>query len=166
MKFKLLLLVPLCLALLSAAHEYHVSITQIDYNTESSTLQVAMKLHNEDVEVVLKKNFEGITNLEKELEKKEVNDFLKDYLTTSFSLMHQDSIVDLKFIGEEFEDDDIWIYLESPEFESMPDLNVKNTLFLAIFHNQNNMVHYSKDDQVVQSTVLNKKKQTHTFTIE
>jgi hypothetical protein len=125
-----------------------------------------MKLHNEDVEQLLKIKLKGTTNLEKDIEQEEVEDYLHKYINTSFSILNNKSPVAYKFVGKEFEDDDLWIYMETEKFDEMPDLEVKNTLFLELFQDQNNMVHYSKDNQVVQSTVMNKQKRTHTFLLE
>lgn len=166
MRFKLFLLLALGMCLLSLKHEYHVSISQMDYNTESSTIQLSMKLHIEDVELLLEKNLEGVLNLEKDLEKKAVEAFLHDYIRTSFSLSQGAKQVEYKFVGREFEDDDLWMYMETAEFSEMPELEVKNTLFLELFHDQTNMVHYSKDNQVKQSTVLNKQKRSYLFSME
>ena len=166
MRIKATLSLLLAVCLISFKHEYHVSITQLDYNTESNTIQLAMKLHNEDVEFLIKKNLEGPLNLEKDIEKEEVIDFLHKYIKTSFSITSQEVSVDYKFVGKEFEDDDLWIYMETEKFDEMPDIEVKNTLFLELFHDQNNMVHYSKDNQVVQSAVMNKQKRTHSFKLK
>jgi len=160
------LLLSLSLFLLSWKHEYHVSISQIDYNTASSTLQVSMKLHDEDVELLLDKNLETVSTLEKDLERREVEEFLVKYIHTSFQLLDNGSEIELKFIGKEMEEGDLWMYFESTEFTEMKELEVKNTLFLELFHDQSNLVHYSKDNQIVLSAVLNKQKRSHQFILE
>lgn len=166
MRSKLILLCAVCLSLLSFKHEYHVSITQIDYNTESTTLQIAMKLHIEDVEFMIEKKLKNTGNLEKDLQNKAVENYLYQYIETSFKLFHEESVLDFKFVGREFEDDDMWVYMETSKFEEMPDLKVENTLFLELFQDQSNLVHYSKDNQVVLSTALNKQKRSHSFAFE
>jgi hypothetical protein len=166
MRTTLLILLSLSLSGLSWTHEYHVSITQLDYNTATSTIQVSIKLHDEDVELLLDKNIEGTSYLEKDLSRKEVDDFLLKYLNASFSILHNGAPVALNFIGKELEQGDLWIYLESPVIAGMLDLEVQNTLFLELFDDQSNMVHYSKDNQIVQSCVMNKIKRTHAFSVE
>ena len=160
------ILVLTCVALLSWKHEYHVSITQIDYNSEAKALQLSMKLHDEDVELLLENNMIGISSLEREMENKSVDEFLMKYINRSFSMRQGETPLEIRFIGKELEDDALWVYFESSGFDEMPSLTVESTLFLEVFHDQSNMVHYSKDDQVVLSTVLNKEVRSHLFEVK
>lgn len=163
MKKTLIVLLALSSFLLSWKHEYHVSISQLDYNTESSTIQLSIQMHDEDVELLLDQNLDEATNLEEDKDREEVEEFLINYLNTSFKLIRDGTALELKYVGNELEHDHFWIYLETKQFSKMPSLEVENTLFLELFDDQSNMVHYSKDNQMVESTVLNKQKRKHSF---
>ena len=140
----------LCLFFISAfvshkvvAHEFYLSITQIEYNPESKSLEVAINLTGHDLEYVLEKSGAPKMNLgSTELEHKDADNYIQKYLLKMVAFYINDSLYEYSFIGKEVhKDDNVWLYIEVLHVDKPDIITMKNAVLSDYFPKQQNHVH-------------------------
>lgn len=119
------------------AHTFHTSLTVLDYNAETKSVEITMQLFTHDlVQVLEKKHKKRI-----DLEKKENEQLIFDYLKENFFLRNAEEVsLKLNWVGKELEIDKIYIYLEIPIEGSLEGKKLQNTIFFESFEEQTNLV--------------------------
>ncbi len=113
------------------AHPLHFSITSVDYDQESGSLQISAKLFSDDLQDALKK--EGF---------QEVNDTsILAYFSKNFLVKINTKDRPWAFIGFETEEDVTFVYLEIKSKKTPKSISITNTLILNLFQDQTNVVH-------------------------
>lgn len=137
-------------------HEEFYSLTNIQYKESEKSLQIIMKLFTSETEFALKKYFNKNLELGTELETEETNELLEKYLKLKFNITIDGELKNYKWIGKEFEKDQVFIYLEINDLNKFNTLEVKNSVFTDVFPMQENIVKV-KAFNSNKSLVLNKK---------
>ena len=147
MKYKFLLLVlafVVTFILPAQAHEFHTSITDIKYNPRTQTLEVAIKVFTDDLEVAVSKftRTKVVYNSKSGEQQQQLYAYLQSRL--SFEVA-KGKPLKYKLLGSEAETDAVWMYVEVPVKASLlGQLYVKNTVLTEVFSDQMNIVnlHY------------------------
>lgn len=154
--FLLLLLLPFLLSL-KPRHDYHVSVTQMQYNNASHSFEVSIRVFTDDMEKALSQSHSKQRFV---LKDNDQNDrFVEEYIRKSFVLTDsQKKNAPIKYIGKEQEADATWIYLEIPFQGTLNGSRLLNVTLMEVFDDQVNMtnVKYSSE----KKTFLFKKGQT------
>lgn len=128
-------------------HDFHASITQIDVNAESKRLEVAVKLFTNDIEAAIQPLGQLPLQLGTAKENERTTTLLSAYLTKHLAVHADAQPVALKYIGKETEADATWCYFESEPMGSFSALTVTNTLLLAQFDDQVNIIHLNRHNR-------------------
>ncbi len=138
--FSLFLLLTTSVFLIAASpkHDYHVSVTQMQYNTSSKLFEVSIRIFTDDLELALSKSNQ---NKRFTIRNNDQNDtYVSAYLQKRFLLRNaQKGIQVLKYVGKEQEEDATWIYLEIPAPLPVSGLSLENSVLAEIFDDQVNM---------------------------
>ncbi|MBL4651817.1 MAG: hypothetical protein JKY53_02980 [Flavobacteriales bacterium] len=121
-------------------HGYHVSITQIDYNEKTKSLEIAIKLITEDVEQVLESQGAKKLFLGEENESEKADEYIKEYLQKHFVVLLNGTVAKPLYIGKEVEEGETWCYIEIKGVENIKSLSIKSTIFIEAYHNQTNRI--------------------------
>ena len=152
--FLLLLLIPL---FAFSAHKYYLSLTQIEYNSTSKSVEVIINVFVDDIETALndihKKNFE--LNTKDEIT--DVDSYFFKYVQNHLKFKIDDTTVNYSFIGKEYDGDVVFFYLEIKDIQGVTKIEVDNTILLEHFPKQQNLVK-SKVNKKHKSIMLTKKK--------
>jgi hypothetical protein len=125
-------------AFASNFHNYHTSLTRIDYNAKDKLFEISIQLFIHDLQPLLEKRKGSRIDLEKT---PDVDKLLLGYLNENVVLTDRNGKAkQLKWVGKEIDIDSVWVYLESPTEESLPGYNLQNTLFFESFPEQTNLV--------------------------
>jgi hypothetical protein len=134
----LLFIIPFSLCSVAPAHDYHVSVTQMQYNSGSKTFELSIRVFTDDLERAL-----GIANGNKRIIIKngDANDALVSaYIIKNLSLSDtQKKISEARYVGKEQEQDATWIYLEIPFQLPIKGHKLQNSILTEIFDDQVNM---------------------------
>lgn len=132
------LLLPLFLLAASPKHEYHVSVTQMQYNPALKSFEVSIRIFTDDFEKGLsdengKKRFLIKNN--------DQNDpFVERYIRKNFVLTDaQKKAVNIKYVGKEQEEDATWVYLEISYSGTLAGCKLQNSILMEAFDDQVNM---------------------------
>lgn len=128
----------------SVLHNYHTSLTRIDYNADQKIFEISIQLFLHDLTPLLEKKMGSRVNIEKSAD---VDKMLLKYLNEEFVLKDKSGIAkELKWVGKELDVDSVWIYLETPSSESLEGYSLQNTIFFRDFPEQANLVLCRFDD--------------------
>lgn len=120
------------------AHTYHSSLTRMDYNEKEKNIEVTIQLFVHDVLPMLERRLKKRVDIEKT---PEADGELFKYLSEKFVLQNKKGEAQkLKWVGREFENDVVYVYVEIPFAESFEGARLQNTIFFESFAQQTNLV--------------------------
>lgn len=119
-------------------HDYHVSVTQMQYSVEARAWEVSIRIFTDDLEKAL-----GSSQGNKKFSIKNGDDndpFVSGYIQKHFLLFNeQKKALPLRYVGKEQEEDATWIYLEIPFQMPATGYRLQNSILTEIFDDQVNM---------------------------
>ena len=140
-KYLLILLIPILL--LSSAHKFYVSVTNMQYDEEEQGFQITTRIFIDDLEDLLETRYELNARLGTEIEDPQSGPLIEKYLSTKIRIKINGELQNFIYLGREYKDDLIVCYMELPGI-SLADLStieVENNLLMELFEEQQNVVH-------------------------
>ena len=129
----------------SKAHNYHTSLTRIDFNKDEKRLEIEINLFNHDLEKVIEKKSKKRFDFEKS---KETDKILLDYLDEAFIIKNSLGVTKkLVWVGKEITADMTTVFVEVDEIEKYEDLKLQNKIFFESFAEQVNLVTFFAEDK-------------------
>ncbi|MEO1217324.1 MAG: DUF6702 family protein [Bacteroidota bacterium] len=125
----------------SFAHPFYVSVSQIGYNAENKSLEIACKIFVDDLEAALESAGARELYLGLENERAGADEIIDNYLRKHLDIHINGEKVEGSFLGKEVIDDVIWTYIEFQEIAYPSEFSINNTLLLDEFEGQQNIVH-------------------------
>lgn len=120
------------------AHTYHSSLTRMDYNERDKNVEITVQLFIHDVTPMLERRMKKRVDIEKTLG---VDGEIFKYLAENFVFFNKrGELQKLKWVGREFENDVVYVYLEIPFAEEFTGTKLQNTIFFESFPEQTNLV--------------------------
>lgn len=142
-------------------HPFHVGLTDINYNSDSETYQVSLKLFTDDLE----KGLEEFSDISLDLfdsSSTDLSDSLVSiYVDQNFRISSGDRI-NLEYVGSEKEYDVTWIYLESDMTQLFEEIQVENEILMSVYSDQSHIVHFTVGEDI-QSDLIYADKTTVRF---
>ncbi|MGV3586291.1 MAG: DUF6702 family protein [Adhaeribacter sp.] len=127
--------------LLTFLHPFYVSVTEVNHNQKTKSLEISTKIFFNDLEVALEKQSKTQLDILKPTDKNRVDQVLNQYLTKHLQLQVNGKPVNLKYLGFEIEQDAAWCYLEVPQVSRIKQIQIENSVLFAEHDSQTNMVH-------------------------
>jgi len=157
-----------CYAALGHGHPLKLSLSQIEYSSESNTIQIDLRLFLMDVNEALTFDPES-TELRfcEPDESPNANPLLMSYLNDFISFEANGQRIPIKLENKSIKGEGIntalQISFEYQQKEPLETLKIKNTVFTDLFFDQTNIiyVHINSDSM---SLMLNKRTPSHTLT--
>ncbi len=141
---------PLCvsLILLTASrptHDFHASVTQMQYNPKERSFEISIRIFTDDFEKALSEASHSRVNLETN---PKADELIEKYILSHISYVNpQKQTRPLKYVGHEVEADANWIYLEMPYAEPFRGGLLKQNVLMELFDDQVNMVNIQYQGQ-------------------
>ena len=158
LRFIFIFLIGLIISSNVYAHKFYVSMTDIDYNEKDKSLQISLKLTAHDLELVFKEEGKGSMNFGSELEHDSAKVYLKSYIKSHFQIEVNQKDFDHRIIGfEVFNDENMYVYIEVKNVNSVEELIIDNTVLIDDFPKQVNYIHFTHRGFVL-SEACNKEK--------
>lgn len=122
----------------SSRHNYHTSLTRMDYNSKDKLIEITVQLFTHDLVNVLEQQTGKRIDLEKT---PDIDKILLSYLNENFILRKEKEFA-LKFnwVGKELKTDLLYVYVEVPFDEGFENLELKNSIFFESFKEQVNLI--------------------------
>lgn len=122
-------------------HDYHVCITQVDYNPNRAALEISVKLFADDIEKAITKLGGPPMHLGEAREVVGTDSLLSMYLRHKLTFAVDGKVHTWHWVGHEAELDEVWCYLEITGIDELPSLQVTNGILTEVYEDQSNAVH-------------------------
>jgi hypothetical protein len=124
-------------------HPIHISVAEWRYNAERNTLECAIKLFTDDLELVLTtRNGESSWNLATDDQIPNADRYIYDYLSKTVRVSQDNTQLTMKWVGAEYNIDAVWCYFEILEFNASTQFEFTNSAFLEVYPDQSNVNHF------------------------
>lgn len=149
------------LLLLIILHPFHVSVTEVDYNKDSQSLQFSCRIFLDDLEEALQAET-GDVSLDIVRDSAKVYKASKLYFSKRFVVRVDGRRVSVRFLGGEVEEDAMWCYLEVEKVTRFTQVELENTVLFEVFDDQQNMIHFRLGEET-RSYVLTERNPLATY---
>ncbi|MEL6562058.1 MAG: DUF6702 family protein, partial [Bacteroidota bacterium] len=116
-----------------ASHPFHISVTDIEYDEEVKSIEIAQKIFISDFEEALVAYSQSKINLLDKSKKVANDDLIRSYLAEKLNIEINGKPVELEFLGSQIEPDAIWCFLEVSKVRKIFDQS--HALDFAVFFN-------------------------------
>lgn len=126
-------------------HDFHVSVTQMQYNPKERTFEISLRVFTDDLEKALSTE----TKTPVHVGSTGKNDpLLEKYIRSHFAYVNpQKQAKPFTYVGHEVEADANWLYLEMPHAEPYRGGLMKQNVLMELFDDQVNMVNIQYQGQ-------------------
>lgn len=147
---KILILFVLLLPQLSftTAHKFYVSVTDIEYNEKQKSLQIIAHVFIDDLEKLLKERYKKDLFLLKKGEHPEADAYVQKYFEDKMKISVNGKERTLKYIGKEYDNDELLLYIEVENVEPFDKIEVENTVLTDMFPEQKNIIKVENKGEV------------------
>ncbi len=115
---------------------------------EERSVQVTMRFFIDDLEKTLNNRFKKEFNLATKEELKEADKFLNLYIHQKFGIVINKQTVEYTYLGKEYENDVVFLYMEGVDIDNIRSIEVKNSMLMESFEEQQNYIKLFMNDQV------------------
>ncbi|TDN87187.1 hypothetical protein DET49_11346 [Salegentibacter sp. 24] len=147
----------------SGAHEFYLSVTEIEYNKEEQSLQIITRVFIDDFQNVLNQRYGLDLQLSQEAEEGEIRENIAKYLEQKLRLKIPGQNLELNYLGKQYEADQLVLYIEVENVAPFNQIEVTNEILTDLFDDQKNVVHVKVDDKT-KSLLLMRQQETEKLT--
>jgi hypothetical protein len=158
----ILLLIPLFFTQL---HPFHVSVCDIEFKRESKSVQVSQRIFLDDLEQALSKTFSVNLIIDDENTIEFRDSLIQIYVLEHLNMTFDGSEKKRAYVGNEVEEDAMWCYIEYSGIKKFSTLEIRSTVLLKAFDDQDNIIHLKHGD-FEKSIKLDKTNTRSTIIIE
>ena len=147
----------------SGAHEFYLSVTEIEYNNEEQSLQIITRVFIDDFQNVLNERFDADIQLSQEAEEGAVTEHISKYLNQKLRLKIDGEELQLNYLGKEYDADQLVLYIEVENVAAFDEIEVTNEILTDLFDDQKNVVHVKVNNKT-KSLLLMRQQETEKLT--
>lgn len=126
-----------------AAHTFHTSLMEMNYNAETQSIEIAVQVFSHDLESVLSKRNGKAVRLDKTPDAAALT---LAYLQSAFTLKNRGGKEKtLAWVGMEAKADAVWLYVETKMPEGLAGAEMRDKIFFEQLEDQVNLVHIKYD---------------------
>jgi len=156
MKYLLAFFLLLSLTHRAEAHKFYMSITQMNYNEKTASLEISIKFFTDDLEQAVEHEKNIALRLGTSLQNKNAEQLLMDYLSNKF-ILKQEVEMPQEFLGAETEYDYTYCYIEIKNFDKDKDFSVLHKALMEIFPEQLNKLNYNRSENSISHSSTSSK---------
>lgn len=144
---------------IGAAHDFHLSRCEINYDVKSGDLQVAAHIFIDDLEKAILETSKKDLFLATSKEKAESEAEIFKYIHQKLIMRVGGKTIPLTWIGKEVSDDKIalWCYLEAQNVRIKPSLLLENKILTELYQDQKNIVDFTVDKKKTHFAIFDYK---------
>jgi len=138
------------------AHPFHVSMCEVRYNEEAQSLEIALKIFIDDLDLYFDKV--GVTDqyFGEPGELATADSLLTGYLNKVFSIRVDGKSKTKNYLGKEIDKGALWAYFEVKNVAPFKTFGCSNSLFFELFDDQQNIIQLTYQDET-RSLLLQKR---------
>ncbi|MBT28579.1 MAG: hypothetical protein CMO01_02880 [Thalassobius sp.] len=139
-------------------HPVHLAVTQVDYNSNTNSLEVTHKIFIDDFESAMELTNVNDLKLGTDGEIENADEYIQKYIDEHFKITVNGKATQPVYIGRENDLVAIWVYQEIKNVTDLKDIELHNEILLDLYDDQKNILHVKYGD--VKRSFLFRKDQT------
>jgi len=144
-------------------HKFYVSTTTIEFKPISKSLQITSQLFTDDLQLIMREQDESII-LDPDSDLEFIDQLIENYFKKNLVFSSEGINIPYVFLGKEYFNDITKCFIEL-KFSVVPNkVELSNELFLSLFKEQQNIVHFKNLDRR-KSFLLHKNKRSVILTL-
>ena len=131
-----------------SVHPFHVSVSEVYYNENAHSLEISMKIFTDDFELAIQNKGNAKFRL---LDTKAENvdeETIGSYLMDNFRIGIDGVLVDLDFVGFEFDGNATLCYFEGRKIKKINSIEIDNSIITEVFDDQINLTHFQYKEEM------------------
>ena len=154
------------IAIATLVHPIHISVTEINYNEKSKSLQMTTRIFADELELgVRAQRKEAELDLMEPKNGVTTKQMIQNYLLEHIKIKIDGKLVKMNFLGFEKEDISIVSYIEIENVKKLKTIEVFNDLVTELHDDQSNLVHITYKSPV-KSVRLTRDNPKEVFTFD
>lgn len=129
----------LIVALLLWLHPFFVSVIDMKHNEKDKSIEVSLRIFTDDLEGALKKNYNLITDLGKDVNNNLVNNAVAKYIQSKLQITVDGKAKTMKYIGYEIIKESAWVYVEFDDVNLVKKIDMSCSLLYDCQDKQSNI---------------------------
>lgn len=121
-------------------HKHYISLTQIEYVPAEKSLQITMRFFIDDLEKAVGGRFDKNLALATPDEMKNADVYIERYLENKFKIWLNGTELSPKYLGKQYEDDQVFFFLEVDKVDNIEILEVQNSMLMEVYEEQQNYI--------------------------
>ena len=146
-------------------HPYHVSVCDVEYNSENKALQITHHIFLDDFEEALTQYGGSPMDIINPSSKLERDALVEKYVTEHFEVFVNGKIKEWEYLGHELEEDAMYCYINVPGVRKIKEIKITNSMLMTKFEDQVNLVHINYQEKV-RSMKLSRQLRTDALSYE
>ena len=141
-----------------ALHDYYITVTQIDYNTDKQTIQIMSRLFLDDLNTEFGMKYNKTFTFETEGQSEDMDKYIKAYFNEKVVFKINGKNVKLIFKNKDYDSDIIKCYFEIKNIKKIKSIEITNKVLLDLIQEQQNIIKtniYSKQNNFICTTSAN-----------
>ncbi len=127
---------------LSLLHPIHVSVTDVEWDTDRKALEFTSRIFLDDIEKHIRVQLdEPYLDLSNPSIEQSTDDLVKKYLLNNITLLINDKAEDIDYLGHEIEGEAVILYFQVLRVKKLKSLSLKSTILTDLYQDQVNMLH-------------------------
>jgi hypothetical protein len=131
----------LLLGLMTIAHPFYVSVTEIQHNPKDKTLEISCKTFTDDLETAIEKSSKQKIDIFNPKDVEKANKAVSDYIKKHLHLKADGKAVELEFVGFERENEATWSYFQVNNVASVKKIDITTSILFEVSDKQINLLH-------------------------
>ncbi len=122
-------------------HPFYVSVTEVNHNAKTQSVEISCRMFYDDLEHVLEKQNKVKLDIVKPPNKQLMNQLISQYVRKHLILKADGKLLVPDYIGYEIQEDGAWSYFEIKGISSVQKIEVFDDLLYSEHPEQINMLH-------------------------
>lgn len=125
----------------SLFHPFFVSVTEINHNAKTQSVEVSCRIFYDDLERTIEKQYKTPVDIVHPKDKAKMNQMINDYIKKHLVIKADNKALSLSYVGYEIQEDAAWAYFEVKGVSKPKKVDVHDDLLFDEHKEQINMLH-------------------------
>ena len=126
--------------ILSFFHPFYVSVTEINHNAKTKSIEISTKIFFDDLEADLENDYKLKLDIIKPTDKAQMDKCLADYIRKNLLIKIDGKVYTANYLGYEIQGEAAWCYLEILKVAKVSTIEINNSILYNLRKEQINML--------------------------
>ena len=122
-------------------HPLYVTVTEMNHNATSKTLEISCKIFTDDFEKTLRSVYHQAVDFNMDPDTGQTARLVFDYIKSHLTLKLDGKPVKLEYVGYEKENDAVWSFFQVSNSNAPKKIDIMNNLLYDSYDKQMNLMH-------------------------